>query len=129
MTSSGMSDIRFGETIKAYVKKYGDAKKLKAIPLAIAGWLRYMLAVDDEGKPFELAPDPRGEEIHAYMQKNFRLGETKETGDLLHSILSNPVLFGMDLYEAGIGETIETMFLKEIQGPGAVRETLKKYLD
>ncbi len=47
---SQMTAIRFGETIKAYVKKYGDAKKLKAIPLAIAGWLRYMLAVDDEGK-------------------------------------------------------------------------------
>jgi len=32
--------IRYGETIKAYVAQYGDAKKLKAIPLAIAGWCR-----------------------------------------------------------------------------------------
>ena len=30
--------IRYGETIKSYVAKYGDAKKLTAIPLAIAGW-------------------------------------------------------------------------------------------
>ena len=47
--------IRYGETIKSYVAKYGDAKKLTAIPLAIAGWCRYLLAVDDEGKAFELS--------------------------------------------------------------------------
>jgi len=32
------------------------------------------------------------------------------------------------LYEAGIGEKIEEMFLEEIAGTGAVRATLKKYL-
>ena len=51
---SQMVGIRFGETIKAYVAKYGDASRLTAIPLGIAGWLRYMLAVDDEGKRYEL---------------------------------------------------------------------------
>ena len=29
--------IRFGETIKSYMEKYGDAKRLTAIPVAIAG--------------------------------------------------------------------------------------------
>lgn len=58
-----MVGIRFGETIKAYVAKYGDASRLTAIPLGIAGWLRYMLAVDDDGKHYELAPDPMNEEI------------------------------------------------------------------
>ena len=60
---SQMVGIRFGETVKAYVKKFGDASRLTAIPLGIAGWLRYMLAVDDEGNKFELAPDPMNEEI------------------------------------------------------------------
>ena len=46
---SQMVGIRFGETIKAYVQKFGDASRLTAIPLGIAGWLRYMLGVDDEG--------------------------------------------------------------------------------
>ena len=46
----------------------------------------------------------------------------------LKSILSNANIFGMDLYEAGIGERIEEMFLEEIAGPGAVRNVLKKYL-
>ena len=58
-----MVGIRFGETIKAYVKKFGDASRLTAIPLGIAGWLRYMLGVDDEGNKFELAPDPMNEEL------------------------------------------------------------------
>ena len=61
---SQMVGIRFGETVKAYVKKFGDASRLTAIPLGIAGWLRYMLAVDDEGNKFELAPDPMNEETH-----------------------------------------------------------------
>ena len=59
---SQMVGIRFGETIKAYVQKFGDASRLTAIPLGIAGWLRYMLAVDDE-ETIELAPDPMNEEI------------------------------------------------------------------
>ena len=125
---SQMTAIRFGETIKSYVKKYGTAKQLKAVPLAIAGWLRYLLALDDEGRPFELAPDPRGEEIRDYIQKNFRFG-MQEAGDLLKPVLSNVNIFGSDLYEAGIGETIEQMFLDQLQGPHAVRSTLRKYLD
>lgn len=49
--------------MKAYVKRFGDASKLTAIPLGIAGWLRYMLAVDDAGNKYELAPDPMNEEL------------------------------------------------------------------
>ena len=48
-----MVGIRFGETIKAYVQKFGDASRLTAIPLGIAGWLRYMLGVDDEGNKLD----------------------------------------------------------------------------
>ena len=120
--------IRFGETIKAYVERDGSAEALIAEPLALAGWLRYMLAVDDEGRPFELAPDPMGSEIIAYMQKNFRLGHPEEVGDKLRPILSSAKIFGIDLYSAGLGEKIEGLFREEIAGPGAVRATLKKYL-
>lgn len=55
--SQGLA-FRFGETIKAYVSRYGSAEKLKTIPLAITGWLRYLLALDDKGNEFELSPDP-----------------------------------------------------------------------
>jgi fructuronate reductase len=31
---------------------------LKGIPLAIAGWARYLLGVDDSGEAMPLSPDP-----------------------------------------------------------------------
>ena len=38
------------------------------------------------------------------------------------------IIFGINLYEAGIGDKIEEMFVEEIAGKGAVRNTIKKYL-
>ena len=46
----------------------------------------------------------------------------------LKPILSNANIFGVNLYEAGIGGKIEAIFRDEIAGPGAVRAALKKYL-
>jgi fructuronate reductase len=110
------------------VAKYGDAKKLTAIPLAIAGWCRYLLAVDDNGKPFELSPDPMVPELTKKLE-GITLGNPDTYKGQLKDILSNANIFGTNLYEAGIGETIEGMFLEEIEGVGAVRKTLKKYLN
>lgn len=126
--TSQMVGIRYGETIKEYVSRYGDAKKLVGIPLAIAGWLRYMLAIDDEGKPFELSPDPMNDEIQE-MLKTIQIGDTESFKDQLRPILSNKNIFGSDLYEVGIGELIETMFKEMIAETGAIRSTLIAYLD
>lgn len=119
--------IRYGETIKAYVAQYGDAEKLKAIPLAIAGWCRYLLGVDDKGEKFELSSDPMLAELTAAL-KDVKFGEKESYTGQLKSILSNENIFGIDLYKAGIGEMIEELFVTEIAGPGAVRETLKENL-
>lgn len=119
--------IRYGETIKSYVAKYGDAKKLTAIPLAIAGWCRYLLAVDDQGEAFELSADPMIPELTKQLE-GITVGKPETYTGQLKSILSNANIFGIDLYEAGIGEMVESMFLEEIAGPGAVRNVLKKYL-
>ena len=119
--------IRYGETIKAYVAQYGDAEKLKAIPLAIAGWCRYLLGVDDKGEKFELSSDPMLAELTAAL-KDVKFGEKESYTGQLKSILSNENIFGIDLYKAGIGEKIEELFVKEIAGPGAVRKTLKENL-
>ena len=124
---SQMVGIRFGETIKTYVSRYGDAKKLIGIPLAVAGWLRYLLAVDDEGKPFALAPDPMIPELQKRME-GISFGDPSSVGEKLRPILSETSIFGMDLYAAGIGERIEEMFCREIKGPGAVRKTVQIYL-
>ena len=119
--------IRYGETIKSYVAQYGDAKKLTAIPLAIAGWCRYLLGVDDEGNTFERSADPMLEELSKALE-GIEVGNPSSYNGQLKSILSNANIFGIDLYEAGIGEKIESMFLEEIAGAGAVRNTLKKYM-
>ena len=122
-----MLGIRFGETIKEYVQRYGDAKKLTGIPLAIAGWLRYMLAIDDDGNPFELSPDPMNDEIQEVL-KDISIGNKDSLKDQLKPILSNVHIFGSDLYAVGIGELIEDMFRDLIADKGAIRATLKKYL-
>ena len=119
--------IRYGETIKSYVAKYGDAKKLTAIPLAIAGWCRYILGVDDKGEAFELSPDPIIPALKKTLE-GVEAGKPDSYNGQLKSILSNANIFGIDLYEAGIGERIEEMFKEELAGPGAVRAALEKYL-
>ena len=124
---SQMVGIRFGETVKAYVTKYGDASRLTAIPLGIAGWLRYMLAVDDAGNRYELAPDPMKEELTEQL-KDIVVGHPETFKDQLKPILSNERLFFTDLYKDGVGEKIETMFREMIAGPGAVKATIHKYV-
>lgn len=124
---SQMVGIRFGETIKAYVAKYGDASRLTAIPLGIAGWLRYMLAVDDEGKSYELAPDPMNEEIQEQL-KDVVVGRPETFTDQLKAILSNERIFFVDIYQTGLGEKIETMFREMLAGPGAIKATVHKYV-
>ena len=119
--------IRYGETIKSYVGKYGSASELNYIPVAIAGWLRYLMGVDDEGKAFELSPDPMLAQMQAAVA-GIELGKPDSVGDRLKPVLSNANIFGSDLYEAGIGEKIEQIFTEEIAGPGAVRATLRKYV-
>lgn len=119
--------FRFGETVKAYVKKDGSAKDLNGIPLAVAGWLRYLLQADDFGGSYPLAPDPMIPELLERLQ-GVEVGRPESLNDQLKPILSNVNIFGVDLYAAGIGEKIESIMREELAGPGAVRATLKKYL-
>jgi fructuronate reductase len=120
--------IRFGETIKAYVKRTDlNVETLKYIPLVIAGWCRYLLAVDDEGQPMTLSPDPMLETMRMYLSE-IRIGNIETVGDNLKLILSNETLFGLNLYEVGLGDKIEDYFKELIAGKNAVRKTLRKYL-
>ena len=119
--------IRFGETIKAYQASTTlDVADLKLIPLVLAGWCRYLLAVDDNGKAFTPSSDPLLETCTAYL-KNIKLGDTRDFHADLQPILSNAKIFGVDLYEIGLGERVEKLFTELVAGPGAIRATLKKY--
>lgn len=124
---SQMMAIRFGETVKAYKARYGSAGNLTAVPLAVAGWIRYLLGVDDRGEPFELSPDPMIPYLREQLS-GIEYGRPESLTDQLKGILSNAQLFGSDLYEAGIGKKIETMVREQLSGDGAVRMALKKYL-
>ena len=126
-TSQGVG-VRFGETIKAYMKKYGSAERLTAIPLGIAGWLRYMLGVDDMGNTYELAPDPMVPEIQTALS-SVVFGNPASLTDQLHPILSNEKVFFIDLYKAGLGEKIEGMFREMIAGKGSTKATIHKYMN
>ena len=120
--------IRFGETIKSYAQRPDlDVKSLQYIPLAIAGWMRYLLGVDDRGEPMECSSDPMLETLQKQLS-GVELGRPESLGDKLRPILSNPVLFGSDLTALGMDEKITGFVREMLAGPGAVRETLVKYV-
>ncbi len=118
--------IRFGETIKSYIESDTlDVNELVGIPLAIAGWLRYLLAVDDELNEMQLSGDPLMEELQSILS-SVKVGGAYG-GEIL-PILSNKSIFGVDLVQCGLSVKIEEMFIKLIAKKGAVRQTLKEYL-
>jgi fructuronate reductase len=119
--------IRFGETIKAYqASSELDINDLKLIPLVLAGWIRYMMAIGDDGKEFELSPDPLTDTVRPYVE-NIKLGDTVDVA-ALSDILTNTKIFGVDLVEIGMADRVVAYFNELIAGVGAVRATLKKYV-
>ncbi len=119
--------IRFGETIKAYLAKGEDVKKLTFIPLVLAGYLRYLLGVDDAGNPFTPSADPMLAELTGQLG-GIRFGAAVSAG-ALDCILSRVDLFAVDLVSCGLSEKITGYFNELNAGVGAVRATLKKYVD
>lgn len=119
--------IRFGETIKAYQESERlDVRTLKRIPLVFAGWLRYLMGINDQGEQFELSADPMLETLCPYVAE-LTFGDTN-VHENVAPILSNANIFGVNLYEAGIGEIVEQYFVEMLSGKGAVLATLQKYI-
>ncbi len=120
--------IRFGETIKAYQASLSlNVDDLKLIPLVFAGWLRYLMAVDDTGKAFELSPDPLVDTVRPYVA-DLELKEGQDVESKVGPVLKMKAIFGVDLYEAGLAEKVCGYLQELAAGPGAVRATLKKYV-
>jgi fructuronate reductase len=101
--------IRFGETVKSYIENGLDLNRLIALPLAIAGWFRYLLGD-------EVSPDPRKDEL----QEKLRNGKQRE-------ILADESIFGLNLTKTVLGERIEALYTELNAGPDAVRAVLRKY--
>lgn len=119
--------IRFGETIKKYVARGLDMSNLVLIPLTLAGYARFLKALDDNGEPFTPSSDPRLEELMAIVAP-LELGRPDQDWSCLKQLFSRADVFGVDLYEIGLGEQIEGMVKELYAGPGAVRATLHKYV-
>ncbi len=120
--------IRFGETIKAYEKSPElDPGDLKLIPLVFAGWLRYLMGVDDRGNVFTCSPDPLLESAGAYV-KGYELSNEPKDLSRLDPLLSNEKVFGVDLAKIGMAETVKNYFAELSAGTGAVEATLEKYV-
>ena len=120
--------IRFGETIKAYDRDPSlNVSSLKMIPLVFAGWLRYLMAVDDNGTAFEPSPDPMLPTLRPIFA-SCRPGDMPQDLSFLDALLSNESIWGVDLFAVGLADLVKDYFKELTAGPGAVNATLEKYL-
>ena len=121
--------VRFGETIKAYIASDSlELSSLRAIPFAIAAWLRYLLAMDDELSPMELSDDPRIPELQEKLA-GIEIGKPESCAGQLDAILSDDSIFGADLCKAGLSGTVEGFFKQMLTGRGAVRSALHELVE
>lgn len=124
MDTSQKLPIRFGVTLRKYHERGMDISRLTYIPLVLAGYARYLKGIDDAGKPFAPSPDPLLEELMAIIAP-LEIGQPEQDWTPLHTLFSRRDVFGVDLYQIGLGERVE-QFAKELfSGEGAVRNALR----
>lgn len=120
--------IRFGQTLKAYANsEVLDVSSLTFIPLTIAGWIRYLMGIDDKGEDMELSQDPMLKDLQKAISL-VEFGNPNSVKDNLDELLSNKTIFEVDLIECGLKNKIESMVMSMIVGPGAVIRTLNEYV-
>ena len=126
-TSQKLS-IRFGETIKAYEASPDlHTEDLKLIPLVYAGWLRYLMGIDDEGREFTPSSDPLLEEARQYVA-DYELSFSPTDLSKLDALLANEKIFGVNLHAIGMDTLVKQYFAELSSGVGAVAAALKKYV-
>ena len=84
--------VRFGETIKSYIAAGKDLNSLVSVPLALAGWMRYLLAVNDAGEEMEVSDDPLKEMLQA--SRGGWWNDSASYQGQLKPILANANIFG-----------------------------------
>lgn len=125
-TSQKLS-IRFGETVKAYIANPAlDVKTLKILPLVLALWCRYLLAIDDEGNSFELSSDPLLEEVCTILQGIHFGSAREEIEPKLQNLLSKEKIFGFDVSASPLYEKVCDNFVFMVSGTGKVREAIAR---
>ena len=104
-----------------------DLGTLIAIPLALAGWMRYLLAVNDAGEAMEVSADPLKDELQAQL-KGIVWNDPSTYRGQLRGILANASIFGTDLTKTPLADRIESYFVKLLGGAGAARRLLQAEL-
>ena len=56
------------------------------------------------------------------------MGEAVDAEKLLKPVLENEKIFGVNLYDVGMADTVCSYFSQMTAGTGAVRSTLEKYV-
>ena len=119
--TSAKLPIRFGTALGRYAARGRDTSGLTAIPLVLAGWLRYLMGTDDAGVPLVLSPDPRLDELTRRLA-GLALGVDNAA---LARDVGVPLLgevLGVDV--TGLASRIVADLVAMTEGPGAVRARL-----
>lgn len=111
--------VRFGVAMKVRKQKDMQITSLEAMPMFAALWLRYRMGLCDDGSAMQLSPDPLcPKSLDVLSVKNF--GEKVD----IAPILEDASIFGLNLYEVGLGQKVEELFYKLSASAGAVSDTL-----
>ncbi len=127
MDTSQKLAIRFGQTIRKYLDRQLDTDALVLIPLTLAGYARYLKGIDDNGQPFTPSPDPLLATLQAVVEP-LTVGCSEQDYSCLKELYSRADVFGINLYDTPLAPRIEQMVKELFAGPGAVRQTLHKYV-
>ncbi len=121
-TSQKLS-IRFGETIKEYLEKGMDVGVLEGIALTEAGWIRYLMGIDDDGNEMAISPDPRLNEMKERLS-GVQFGCNDGVKEKLLPILEDETIFGVNLVKAGLADKVIANFEKMNAGKGEIRRAI-----
>jgi fructuronate reductase len=115
--------VRFMDTYTAGQKQGISEDELAVLLLPIAGFLRYTMAIDDQGVGFVLEDDPIKAQLVACAARA-RLGDAS-SASAFRELIASPAVMGTDLYAHGAtGRNLENLLGKMLQAPGAVRATI-----
>lgn len=95
------------------------------IPYFVAGGIQDYRCSRGYTSGFMNKPYPLLETLCPYVA-DIRLGD-QDIHDKAAPVLSDEKLFGVNLYEAGLGELTEQYFIEMLAGAGAVAAALMRY--
>ncbi|NLL65615.1 MAG: mannitol dehydrogenase family protein [Clostridiaceae bacterium] len=117
--------VRFGKTLQAYCEKLPEQiTSLTYIPAVFAGWIRYLIGIDDNGEVFTPSPDPMLATLQEELA-DLEFGKTDNVADVVTPLLRRDNIFGVDLVEVGLADKVIEGVKQMISGKGNVRKYLQ----